>query len=394
MSGKFTLYFKSSLLILLVSFSSIKAQNFQDISFGKDSTLDIVTWNIERFPKNGTTTINNVKDIILNLNADIIAIQEVRNIDSFNKMFNGLTDYDGYLESEYFQGLAYIYKKDVVKINSISEIYTTSEYWSYFPRNPMVMDFNYKGQRFIIINNHLKCCGDGTLDLHNSKDQETRRLLAIKLLKDYIDENYPNENVILLGDLNDILTDNDENNVFIDFIEDANNYLFVDMDIAKGNSTNWSFPTWPSHLDHILISNELFDEFENQNSSVEVIKLEEYFPSGWSQYDTNVTDHRPVGLKLVVEKSLSVTDVATSKVHFKNYPNPFKTSTTFSVKNTLEADTIEIYNTRGQRIKSIKINPNKTEIFLNASQLSTGVYFSKLIANKRTLATTKLVVIK
>ena len=59
--------------------------------------------------------------------------------------------------------------------------------------------------------------------------------------------------VILLGDLNDILTDSPQNNIFNSFINDTTNYLFVDMDIAINSSSNWSYPSWPSHLDHILI---------------------------------------------------------------------------------------------------------------------------------------------
>lgn len=374
-------------------FYTLQAQNFQDISFGSDNTLDIVTWNIEHFPKNGQTTIDNVKDIILNLDADIIAIQEVSDVNSFNQMVDGLSGYTGYLESVYFRGLAYIYKTDVIEINSITEIYTTSEYWSYFPRNPMVMDFNFKGERFVIINNHLKCCGDGTLNLNNTNDEETRRYHASRLLKEYIDTNLSDVNVFVVGDLNDSITDVQAHNVFRDFIDDESNFTFVDMDIANGSNSNWSFPTWPSHLDHILITNEMFDEFQNENSSVEVIKLEEYFPNGWSQYDSNVTDHRPVGLKLYIDNSLSIDDVITSKVEFKNYPNPFKTSTTFSIKNTSHIDKIEIYSVTGQRIESLKID-NQEQITWNTNQVSGGIYFAKLISNNKSVATTKLVVIK
>ena len=68
-------------------------------------------------------------------------------------MINSLNSYDGYLESLWFAGLAYIYKPDIIQINSIYEIYTSSEYWNYFPRSPMVMDFNYFGERIIVINN-------------------------------------------------------------------------------------------------------------------------------------------------------------------------------------------------------------------------------------------------
>ena len=35
------------------------------------------------------------------------------------------------------------------------------------------------------------------------------------------------------------------------------------MDIAYSSSSNWSYPSWPSHLDHILLTNELFDEDKN-----------------------------------------------------------------------------------------------------------------------------------
>ena len=87
-------------------------------------------------------------------------------------------------------------------------------------------------------------------------------------------------------------------NVFQNFINDSTNYKFVDMDIAHSSSSNWSYPSWPSHLDHILITNELFDEFENEGSSVQTIRLEEYFDNGWTEYENYISDHRPVGLRL------------------------------------------------------------------------------------------------
>ena len=43
------------------------------------------------------------------------------------------------------------------------------------------------------------------------------------------------------------------------FLDNSNNYMFTDIEIAEGASQYWSFPSWPSHLDHILITNELFD---------------------------------------------------------------------------------------------------------------------------------------
>ena len=69
------------------------------------------------------------------------------------------------------------------------------------------------------------------------------------------------------------------------------------MLIAQGNSIDWSYPTWPSHLDHILITNELFADFQNFNSLVSVIRIDDYM-GAWSNYENNISDHRPIGLKL------------------------------------------------------------------------------------------------
>ena len=114
-----------------------------------------------------------------------------------------------------------------------------------------------------------------------------------------IDSSFANERVIIAGDLNDELTDNFINNVFQSFIDDTANYLFTDMLISQGNSTDWSYPTWPSHLDHILITNELFADFSESNSEIRCIRIDDYMNS-WNQYDNNISDHRPVGIKLEV----------------------------------------------------------------------------------------------
>ena len=281
--------------LFLISNPSLQSQDLEDLSFGEDNSLDIATWNIEWFPKNGQTTVEYVIQILQQLDLDILAMQELDNKDMFDQMFNELTNYTGYYESAWFAGLAYIYKPDVVQINNIYEIYTTSPYWSAFPRSPMVMDMSFMGENYFIINNHFKCCGDGILDFNNESDEEKRRYNAVNFLKEYIDTYLSDENVIVLGDLNDDIAEAQQNNVFQMFLDDTDNYLFVDIEIANGSSSNWSYPTWPSHLDHILITNELFDELDN--SDIQTIKIDEYLDGGWNEYDQNISDHRPVAVK-------------------------------------------------------------------------------------------------
>ena len=110
------------------------AQNLDNLSFGTDSTLDIITWNIEWFPKNGQSTIDSAAQIIESLDADILALQEIDDTLLFQQMVNTLPEYDTYYQSSYYAGLAFIYKNSTVQINSIYEIYTTAPYWDYFPR--------------------------------------------------------------------------------------------------------------------------------------------------------------------------------------------------------------------------------------------------------------------
>ncbi len=285
-----------TLFLLLFCSQLIIAQNLNNLDFGTDSTFDIISWNIEWFPKNSTTAIK-VQEILANLESDVYALQEIDDTTLLKQVVANIPGYECYFKSTYYGGLTYVYNSNTVQINSKYEIFTSQSYWNAFPRSPQILDCTFNGDNYIIINNHFKCCGDGILNINNPTDEENRRLQAVTFLKQYIDNNFPSKKVILLGDLNDELIDNNLNNVFQDIILDSSNYSFVDMQIAQSSSVDWSYPTWPSHLDHILITNELFSAFQDPGSLVSVIRVDDYM-SSWSNYEDNVSDHRPIGLKL------------------------------------------------------------------------------------------------
>ena len=275
-------------LLLFVLNSCAENKNIitsgNSIQFGTESTLDIITWNIEHFPKNNLT-VNYLAELIDSMDVDIIAMQEIWGdgaSNSFDNLKNQLDGWNGYRKSS---GLAYLYKIGIV-INDIYEINNLNE----IIRTPYLLSINWNGQDIYIINNHFKAFGGA--------ENEAERKIASEKIENYIKEYLEDLNVIVLGDLNDELNDEESVNVFQNFIIDSTNYKFVDMDIAYSSSSNWSYPSWPSHLDHILITNELFDEFENEGFSVETIRLEEYFNNGWSEYENYISDHRPVGLRL------------------------------------------------------------------------------------------------
>ena len=68
------------------------------------------------------------------------------------------------------------------------------------------------------------------------------------------------------------------------------------VSISNGNNdiSFFSYPTTLSHFDHILISNELFDNL----ISVHTIRIEDQMLNGWDHYESYISDHRPVGIKL------------------------------------------------------------------------------------------------
>ncbi|MAZ60867.1 MAG: hypothetical protein CMG50_01655 [Candidatus Marinimicrobia bacterium] len=255
---------------------------------GDNNTLDLVTWNIENFPKNNLTNMY-VKQIIDSLDVDIIALQEIVDMQNFNNILDSLgNDWVGFrsggIDSDY-QELSYIINTQNIEI--VSNPYTilndNSYYFAY--REPYVLEISYQNNNFILINIHYKCCSGS----------EDRRLQASLLLHSYINTFFNDSKVIVLGDFNDLLIDN--NNVFSPFLSDMNNFYFTDFTIANSSNTFWSFPSWPSHLDHILITNELF----NYVVDTQTVLVDWSLNGGLSAYDAYISDHRPVMLKILLD---------------------------------------------------------------------------------------------
>ena len=370
-------------VLLLVPASPSSAQDFSALQFGTNDTFEVATWNIEWFPKQGSATANYVADLIEAMDVDLIAMQELDNESVFDDMMDMLLPgYEGFYDSS---SLAYIYNPSAITINSTYEIFTGSQYWNAFPRPPLVVDLTFQGENIIVINNHYKCCGDGDMEFGDTGDEEYRRYLANQYLKDYIDTNLPNANVILTGDLNDNLADPPADNVFQMFLDDPADYLAADLSIAQGSVADWSYPNWPSHLDHIFVTNELFGALGNAGSTVETIKIDEHFPGGWSGYDQYVSDHRPVAIRLDFGTTVSAPTVAALGHDLRSFPNPFRPQTTLSFSLPTEGlVNLAIYNTLGQRVDVLvdaAMPSGSHRVDWDARGLPSGIYFSRLVAN-------------
>ena len=283
-------------ILTIIIFSFIHAQDYPIL--GSSGTLDIITWNVEHYPKHNQTN-SHLIEIINDINVDIIAFQEIEDNDAFNTLINNLNGgWVGYRSggNSNYGELAYAINTDAINISSIYNILSQDEYYFGY-RAPHVLEFSFQDVDYVMINNHFKCCGDGALDFNDSGDEEYRRLIASQLLQNYVENNYSLDKVIILGDLNDSITDIESNNVFWGFIE-SEGFQFADYDIAIGNSDNWSYPTWPSHLDHVIISSELYDIFDNEASSMETLMIDIDFYGNWNDYESQISDHRPILLIL------------------------------------------------------------------------------------------------
>jgi len=218
------------LAIFIISCAEDKGtdSSFSSINIGTDSTFDIITWNIENFPKQNST-VDYLLELIPIFDADIIALQEIESATDFQNLINSLDNYDGIItnSASYNINLAFLYSNNL-EVEATYEIFTDN-WWS-FPRSPLVAHIIWNEKDIYIINNHFKAMG-GT-------ENEDRRKSASEKLEDYVNEYLSVENVIILGDLNDELNEDPSNNVFQNFINDALNFKFTDMEIAYSSSSN------------------------------------------------------------------------------------------------------------------------------------------------------------
>jgi len=271
---------------------------YEKLAIGTEETFEVMTWNIQNFPKT-EFTIDYSAMIIDAIDADLIGLQEIQSDSAFFALVDKLNDIDannwsGYRANtdKWKMNLAYIYKTEIIKVKKVYEIYD-GDYHA-FPRRPLIMEFEFNEEPFVIINNHLKA--------KSGEKNRNRRSDACQKLEKFIDDEFPKSNVILLGDLNDWITDPVAENVFQIFLNNPDKYKFADQEIAADSTADWSYPYWKyrGHIDHILISNELFDEFEN--AEVKTITIDKFMEGGGDARYKYITDHRPVVLKMEIGK--------------------------------------------------------------------------------------------
>ncbi len=256
-------------------------------SLGSDSALEIVTWNIQNFPKSGESTLVKLQRVISRLDLDLYCIQEIEDTLAFLRLLGSLPGYRGfYSRDDYgavYQKTGVIYKTDIFTISGVHQIFYSNES---FPRPPLVMDIvaahNGGGFQFRLIVLHLKAGSD--------PESRARRAGACRQLKAYLDSliQPPGEQkIVVAGDWNDELDVPAEENVFSPFLADTANYRFLTLPLA-GNEYYASLVNYTVLFDHILINTAARREYTGGRTVT--IRLDDQI----TDYERLISDHRPV----------------------------------------------------------------------------------------------------
>ncbi|MGM0546063.1 MAG: endonuclease/exonuclease/phosphatase family protein [Bacteroidota bacterium] len=270
-----------------------------------DGILETVTWNLLGYgtgftgPSNEDLQTENIVEVVDSLDADLYAFQEVDGQESLNEIIQYMEDYKGFTADHVSQSqkMAFVYNTNDNTIDSVSSgpISDGQNSNAWASRYPMYFEFDYtyedQTQRFFAVVIHAKAFDD--------EESYERRKTAAQDLYDYLTEEKPDANIILLGDYNDDVDQSiyepdgePAETPYDQFVEDTENFDVITKKLSDaGESASINYE---DIIDHITISDELFDEHV-ENSTL-IHDPREYI----DDYGETTSDHLPVWAKFDV----------------------------------------------------------------------------------------------
>lgn len=385
--------------------------------------MDIATWNLEWFgstsngPSNETLQYENAKQGITALNADIIAVQEIVDVNLIKQLAEELGYKYEDMDTEWLysnsQRTGVLYRPEILTVRKektlLSKLYadikagrttlpgypaSSSTFWA-SGRLPYLVQFetNINGVRQYInvVNIHAKA---------NSGDDITqydRRKYDVQVLKDSLDAQYGNTNLVMLGDFND---DIDESVVagagpssYKVFVDDTN-YKALTYELSLTGAYNL-VGSYKSFLDHILISQSLEDEYIANS-----IVIRNDFLNSIANYGSTTSDHLPVMARFQLvtndpeqETPTGIADA--TKGQFKVYPNPVQNFVRLSLPERVRGFqniALVAYGIDGRVLFTANGSQEGVQQVLNAeaATLKQGMYILKIEAGKEVFVTRML----
>ncbi|WP_165864764.1 Ig-like domain-containing protein [Rufibacter latericius] len=361
--------------------TGLEARNISLVgsSYLKSETFDVATYNMEFFgngtqiegygPANAHLQIENATTVLNRLNMDIVGIEEISDETALAKVIADLPgSYAKQISPVYSysikpnssttpfpaQKIGFIYNTATVTPVGFRVMFedmyrkavagTTTQidddFWS-SGRLPYMGTFDVTvggiTKRIRVIDIHAKS-GGANADFN-------RRVNDLKVLKDTLDMYYANHNVILLGDYNDnVVGSINAGGVssYNSFVTDVDDYMALTKTLAENGG--FSFPSSNSFLDHIIISNELTDDYLENSTTVEDPR------SYVTNYSNTTSDHLPVYARFAFTANDPLGTKEDLKSKFRISPNPTTGAVTLQLpvlapKNNLS---LTLYNLRGE----------------------------------------------
>ncbi len=397
---------KTVLLIFLFVFTgktSLAQAGRQDFvekeDVSKDSTLDVVTWNIEWFgssdngPEDLDLQMNNVIKVIKTIDADLFAFQEIVDKTRFFTLDDSLETYRGFV-SNYSQPqqTAYLFRESVIDSVDSGLLSARQSDFNWAGRLPLFFEFDVtiagKTLRVFSYNIHAKAFAD--------QAAYNRRQAAANSLKRYLDESRQNASVIILGDFNDQLitsTYQEEPSPYQPFIED-NFYFPITQSLEEEGAYSYLPEEYQSMIDHIMTTNVLKNIHMDGAQRVEN-------PDYIDNFVSTTSDHAPVWTRFdfTIEFEDPYEELPDAFSVAPNYPNPFNPSTTIPFSLSEPSDvTITVFDILGREISVLtdgKPYPaGEHTVHFKSEGLPGGIYLYRIELDSGLSKTEKMTLIK
>jgi len=179
-----------------------------------------------------------------------------------------------------------LYRQSTVQLDSVETLFSNDSYA--FPRPPLKVHVTCQGVDFTVVVVHLKALGDA--------DSQARRADAVVKLRAWLDAERArpgaDQDIVVMGDWNDELTDVPPDNIFQPLLDDPTDYRFLTLPLAEmASSSGGTYIPFNSFIDQVMMTSDAESEYGAGETLV--LKLDQ----GDSSYESMVSDHRPVLVK-------------------------------------------------------------------------------------------------
>lgn len=272
---------------------------------GTATTLDVGTWNLEWFgaPGNGPSDealqLQNVAAVMEGAEVDLWGLEEVVDAGQFAGLLSRMPGYAGLLANDPSveggpasysdfdnteQKVALVWRTSVATFRSARVILAAQDY-EFAGRPPvefhLSVTLNGSFEDLVVIVLHAKAGSD--------PESRDRREAGAQALKAYLDESFPTQRVLVIGDFNDDVDasiTSGQPSPYRSFVDDATDYTFITK--ALSDAGTGSTVAYPDVIDHQLATDEQAAAYVA--GSVGAFRADQYI----TNYGSTTSDHYPV----------------------------------------------------------------------------------------------------